>query len=277
LDDPSIEVVDISLPTPLHPEFAIRALEAGKHVIIEKPLALTLPEADAILACARGTGKYLMVAHVIRFWPEYLAIQGLLKNGRLGKPLLATSYRLSNMPQWADWFRDPAAFGGAVHDLQIHDLDFMNLVFGKPLRVRAVGIKDDTGGWNHVVTQLEYASGRASVEAGCMMPQDYPFTAGLKVIFEKGVVEYHFRAGGASFEQGQPASYLVLHEPGCPNQPLHFEPGDGYTAELEYFIRCVQSGTPPTLVTPEDARLAVQTALASRASLETGEVVKISF
>jgi UDP-N-acetylglucosamine 3-dehydrogenase len=271
--DPSIDAVDVTLPTPFHPEFAIRALQSGKHVIIEKPLALTLDEVDSIISAAKKSGKFMMVAHVIRFWPEYIAVQQVLKSGRLGRPLLATSYRMSNMPQWANWFRDPAAFGGAVLDLQIHDLDFMNLMFGVPQSVSAIGLKDDTGGWNHVVTQIKYPSGLASVEAGSMMPLDYPFTAGLKVMCEKGVIEFHFRAGGASFEQGQPVSYLVVHEPGHPSQPLAFEPGDGYLNELTYFIQCVKSGTPPARVTPADARLAVQTALASRASLERGEAV----
>lgn len=271
--DPSIELVDVTLPTPLHPQFALHSLQAGKHLIIEKPLALTLPEADSIVNAAERSGKFLMVAHVVRFIPEYLAVQEVIRSGRLGRPLLATAYRMSNMPQWATWFRDPAAFGGAVHDLQIHDLDFMNLIFGVPQRVSAIGLKDETGGWNHVVTQLEYASGRASVEAGSMMPMDYPFTAGLKVMCEQGVIEYHFRAGGASFEQGQPVSYLLVHEPGRPNQPLPFEPGDGYFNELAYFLGCVESGASPSRVTPADARLAVQTALASRESLEQRQPV----
>ena len=271
--DPSIDVIDVTLPTPLHPEFAIRGLQSGKHVMIEKPLALTLDEVDSILAAAKKSGKFMMVAHVIRFWPEYMAVMQVLKSGKLGKPLLATSYRMSNMPQWATWFRDPAAFGGAVLDLQIHDLDFMNLLFGVPKSISAIGLKDETGGWNHVVTQIKYSSGFASVEAGSMMPQDYPFTAGLKLMCEKGVIEFHFRAGGASFELGQPVSYLLVHEPGRPSQPLAFEPGDGYLNELSYFIQCVNSGTPPARVTPADARLAVQTALASRMSLERGEAV----
>ena len=117
-------------------------------------------------------------------------------------------------------------------------------------------------------------SGSASVEASCMLPQDYPFTAGLKLVCERGVVEYHFRAGGASFEQGKPVSYLLLHEDGNPSQPIPFEPGDGYANELAYFMECVQKDTPPSLVTPQDARLAVQTALACRQSLEQGTTVQ---
>jgi predicted dehydrogenase len=273
--DPSIDVIDVTLPTPFHPEFAIRAFGAGKHVIIEKPLALTLAESDRILEAAERARRFLMVAHVIRFWPEYEAIREILQSGQVGKPLIASAYRLSNMPQWADWFRDPAQFGGAVLDLQIHDLDFMNLIFGKPDKVGAIGYQDESGGWNHVITQLEYENGRANVESSCILPRDFPFTAGLRVSCEGGVVEYHFRGGGASFEQGKPTSYLLLHQPGRPSQPLPCTPGDGYYNELSYFIHCVKTNTPPTRVTPADARLAVQTALASRSALELG--AQISF
>jgi predicted dehydrogenase len=176
------------------------------------------------------------------------------------------------MPQWADWFRYPEQFGGAVLDLQIHDLDFMNLVFGSPVKVSATGMRDETGGWNHVITQLEYPAGRAVVEASCSMPRDFPFTAGLRVQCEGGVLEYHFRGGGASFEQGRPSSYLLLHEPGQPNQPLPFQTGDGYVNELAYFVDCIDTNTPPSRVTPADARLAVATALWSRKALEEGFV-----
>jgi predicted dehydrogenase len=271
LRNPDIEVIDITLPTPLHPDFAARAFEAGKHVILEKPLALSLAEADSVLEAARRSGKFLMVAHVIRFWPEYIALLEIIQSGRIGKPRLATAYRLSNMPQWADWFHDPQQFGGAVLDLQIHDLDFMNLIFGKPLKVCATGLQDETGGWNHVITQLEYLEGRASVEASCILPRNFPFTAGLRVLCEGGTLEYHFRGGGASFEQGQPSSYLLLHETDHPNQPIPCPPGDGYLNELSYFIHCVVSNTPPDRITPAEARLAVETALLSRRALEEGE------
>jgi UDP-N-acetylglucosamine 3-dehydrogenase len=274
LSDPTVDVVDITLPTPLHPEFAVQALNAGKHVILEKPIALSLPEADVILEAASRSEKFLMVAHVIRFWPEYMALQEIIQSRRIGKPRLATAYRLSNMPQWADWFRDPHSFGGAVLDLQIHDLDFLNLIFGKPVKVSATGLQDETGGWNHVITLLEYPEGRASVEASCILPRDYPFTAGLRVLCEGGAVEYNFRAGGASFEQGQPNSSLLLHEPGHPNQPIRCPHGNGYYNELSYFTRCIMSNIPPDRITPAEARLAVETALLSRQALEQGEEIK---
>jgi predicted dehydrogenase len=275
LQDATLDLVDVCLPTPLHPEYAIAGLQAGKHVVLEKPLALTLADADRILAAAEQSQHFLMVAHVLRFWPEYLAIQGLLESGRLGAPLLAQASRLSNMPQWADWFRDASQTGGVLLDLSIHDLDMLNWLFGPPRQVYARGIKNMNGDWGHVVTQVDYAMVLASAEASYQMPADFPFTASLRVVCEKGVVEYLFRAGGGSFEQGQPEHYLKLHEPGKPNQSLPFEPGDGFEREIACFVDCVRTGQTPRLGTPGQARLAVQTALAARTSLEQGRAISL--
>lgn len=275
LNDSAITIVDVALPTPLHPEYAIRALEAGKHVVIEKPLALSLDEADAMLDAAERTGRYLMVAHVLRFWPEYIAIRQVLQSGRLGQPQIATAYRLSNLPQWATWFRDPAMTGGSVIDLHIHDLDLLNWLFGRPRWVRAIGAKSETGGWDHVISQVAYDNVYASVEASNLMPLDFPFSAGLRVVCERGVIEYQFRAGGASFESGEPTHFCLIHEDQRPNQPVPFEPGDAFEREIAYFVGCVEHNTPPSVVTAEDARLALQTALAARTAIETGERVEL--
>jgi len=275
LRDPSIDLVDVALPTPLHPDYAIQAFESGKHVVMEKPLALSVQEADTMLAASQKSGKYLMVAHVLRFWPEYVAIRKVLQSGRLGQPRIATAHRLSNLPQWATWFRDPAMTGGSVLDLHIHDLDMMNWLFGQPERVTAIGAKGETGGWDHVISQVEYAALSVSVEASNLMPLDFPFTAGLRVVCEKGVIEYQFRAGGASFESGEPIHYCLIHEARRPNQQVEFESYDAFEQEIAYFVSCVEQEHPPEIVTAADARLALQTALAARASLETGRVVEL--
>lgn len=142
LADRETDLVDITLPTPLHPIMAISALEAGKHVVVEKPIALTTEEADRMLTVARDSGRLLKVAHVLHFLPEYAAIHTIVTSGRLGKPRLGHAYRLSNMPQWAELFRDPCKTGGAVLDLQIHDIDFLNWLFGCPLSVYSQGWQD---------------------------------------------------------------------------------------------------------------------------------------
>jgi predicted dehydrogenase len=105
------------------------------------------------------------------------------------------------------------------------------------------------------------------------MPQGYPFTMALKVLCEGGVIEFQFRAGGASVEMGGGAS-LMVHETGKA-YPLESQPGDAYDNQAAYFIACLRDGRTPTLGTPEQARLAVTTANAARHSLETGGIVKL--
>jgi UDP-N-acetylglucosamine 3-dehydrogenase len=196
LSDPSIDLVDIALPTPLHPQVSIRAFEAKKHVVIEKPLALSVTEADAMIAASDASGKYLMVAHVLRFWPEYVAIRKVLQSGRLGQPRIATAHRLSNAPQWATWFLDPSKTGGSVLDLHIHDLDLMNWLFGQPRQVKAMGARGATGGWDHVITQVTFDTLSASVEASTLMPSDFPFSSGLRVVCDLGVKKENRMASG---------------------------------------------------------------------------------
>lgn len=276
LADPEIKVVDITLPTPFHAGFAIKALKAGKHVIVEKPIALTTQEALSMASAARDSDRWLMVGHVLRFIPEYSALIQHVVSGRCGRPLLAHAYRLSNIPQWAEWFKDPQKTGGAVIDLQIHDIDILNSLFGTPASVYSLGSKDVNGGWNSLYTLIKYPHGAASIECSFNKPRDYPFTCGLRVECERGEVEYYMRAGGASFEQGVPSSFLLVHEDGNPNQRIEVPEGEGFVNELEYFIRCIDQGKKPERLTAEDAMLALQTAKAAELSLESGVVVNLS-
>lgn len=273
--DPTINLVDVTVPTPFHSEYAVRAMNAGKHVVVEKPLALSLAEADAILEVSHRTGKFLMVAQLLRFWPEYAAIHDLLQSGQLGRPLSASAYRLSNPPQWASWFLNPAMTGGTVLDLAIHDIDMMNWLFGKPNQVFASGAGEENGDWSTVMVQGWHDEVRTSIEASFHMPRDFPFAAGIRVLCEEGAVEYRFQAGGASLEQGQPINSLLLHEPGKPNQHLAAPVGDAFECEIAYFIECIRKGEPPAIIPPEDARLAVATALSARESIISGQPVRM--
>ena len=157
LHDPRVDAVSITLPTNLHAEVAIAALRAGKHVFVEKPLALTLAACDAMIAATAEANRVLMVAHVLRFWPEYIAIADLLRRGDLGKPLTATAIRLCTPPTWGEWFKHTGWTGGAVLDFHIHDLDVLNWLFGAPTRLFSRGQQGAHGGWDAVVTVLDYA------------------------------------------------------------------------------------------------------------------------
>ena len=272
--DPQVDVVSVTLPTHLHQEHTIAALKTGKPVLLEKPMGLSVEECDAMIAAARQNGQILMLAHVLRFWPEYMALVDFVKSGQLGQPLSATASRLSARPTWGDWFANPAWTGGAVLDLQIHDLDTLNWLFGAPKSVYARGQRGAPGGWDHALTLVDYGGVPCFAEGSVMRPDGYPFTMTLWVLCEKGSVEYSFRAGGTGVETGTASgTSLMVYQAGQEPRPLPAPGGDGYEAQAAYFVECVRAGRPPQRGTPEEGRLAVKTALAARESLETNRVV----
>ncbi|MCB1496778.1 MAG: Gfo/Idh/MocA family oxidoreductase [Bauldia sp.] len=273
IEDPAIDAISNTLPTHLHPEATIAALNAGKHVLLEKPFALTAEDCDGMIAAAKASGKILMVAHVLRFWGEYVSLAEFVHEGRLGKPISAIASRLSQVPAWADWFLDPALSGGAVLDLSVHDFDVLNWVLGAPKSVYGRGKEFRPGLWNDIHASVAYGEASGFVEGSEFMPKDYPFSCGLKVLCEGGVIEFAFQAGGVSVEMGGGSS-LTVHEPGRA-YALEGKPGDAYENQAAYFVDCVREGRAPTLGTPEQARLAVRTANAARESFETGTVVTI--
>jgi predicted dehydrogenase len=274
-EDSSIDVVDVALPTPFHSKYAIEALDCGKHVLLEKPFALTLEEVDRIIAAVEKSPKFLMVAQVLRFWPEYIVIRKLIHEKRLGKTKMAIGCRLSSPPGWAAWILDCKASGGMVLDFQIHNLDVFNWIFGRPRKIFAHGIQDSYGNWVHCMADIEYEDAVIFDEASQMMPDGFPFTTGLRAICEKGVLEYRTRSGGPGIDQSNARHELLVHEPCWPAQKLDFETGDAYEREIAYFIDCVRSGEPPQAVTLQDARLAVQTSLAVIQSLNSGRTVDL--
>jgi UDP-N-acetylglucosamine 3-dehydrogenase len=273
IEDPAIEAISNTLPTHLHAEATIAALKAGKHVLVEKPFALTAADCDGMIAAAKEAGRTLIVAHVLRFWGEYISLVEFVHSGKIGKPISAVAVRLSQLPAWADWFQDPAWSGGAVLDLCVHDFDALNWLFGVPKSVYARGRELKPGLWNDIHAVIDYGHVNGFVEGSEFMPQGYPFTAALKVLCEGGVIEYLFRAGGVSVEMGG-GSTLIVHEAGK-TYPVAPKPGDAYDNQAAYFVTCARGGIQPTLGTPEQARLAVATANAARRSLEGGAVVSL--
>lgn len=273
VQDPDIDVIDICIPTPWHKEYTIKALEAGKHVLCEKPMAMTATDCEAMIEAAEKSGKVLMVAHVLRFWPEYVALKELVASGKLGKTIAATASRLSTRPTWGEWFSHADQTGGAVFDLQIHDLDTFNWLFGRPRSVYALGGKGEPGGWDHVLTLVHYDSSQGFAEGSVMMPPEYPFTMTLSVRCERGSVEYTFRAGGVSVEMGVSGARLTVYEPGKEPYSPPFEEGDAYDNEVAYFIECVRAGKQPQTATAQEGLLAVRTARAAWESMDTDKVV----
>jgi predicted dehydrogenase len=268
--DPEVDVVDICLPTPLHREVAEAAFAAGKHVLLEKPIALTLDDADAIVAAAERSGRLFMVGLVLRFWPEYVELQRRLGGGELGRPLSVSTLRLSPPADWNDWMTDPAKSGGVCVDLLIHDFDQMNRLLGTPRRVFARAPHPD-----HVLALVEYDGAEGVAEGSMAMPKAYPFSSNVRVLAEGGVAEYAFSAApaedGGNVGASDAPRGLRLYPRGGEPVTVPVDPADPWGPEIAYFVECVEQGRAPEQGTGAQARAALAVALAAARSLASGQ------
>ena len=270
LSDPEIDAVDICLPTSLHRDAAERAFAAGKHVLLEKPLALTEADAEAILGAAAASGRAFMVAQVVRFFAEYVEIDRRVSAGEIGRPRAVSAYRLSFPADWGEWIQDPAQTGGTPVDLMVHDFDQLNLLLGAAKRVHA---RPARGGQGHVVAVVEHEHGTGLAEGSMVMPTSFPFSAGIRVLGEQGVLEHGFRAAPAEDGGnigGDVQSYLRLYPADGPPETIAVESDDPWGAEIAYFLDRVESGAAVERGTGEQALEALRVALAANRSLASG-------
>src|SRR5439155_4124591 len=139
----------------LHPQTAIQALAAGKHVLVEKCIALEPNQADAMLEAAARAAKLLMVAHVLPFFAEFAYAAEAIRSGRFGKLLGGHFKRIISQPDWSAEIADAGKTGGPAIDLHIHDTHFIALVCGVPPAVVSTGVLEQGAG-QYLTTQYLY-------------------------------------------------------------------------------------------------------------------------
>jgi predicted dehydrogenase len=270
----SADVVDVCLPTPLHREAAERAFAAEKHVFLEKPIALTVEDANAIVAAAERSGRLFMVGLVLRFWPEYVELQRRLAAGELGRPRAVNTHRLSPPADWNEWMADRSQSGGTPVDLLIHDFDQMNWLLGRP---RSVIASEPTSG--HVQAVVEYDGATGLAEGSMSMPRSYPFSSNIRVLCDGGAAEYAFSAApaedGGNIGAPTAARGLRLYPTDGEPRTVDVEPADPWGPEIAYFVECVEQGRQPEQGTGEQARDALKVSLAAARSLESGRVESV--
>ena len=264
--DPAVDAVDLCLPTYLHASTANVALNAGKHVLVEKPMALSSDECDGMIAAARSNGKVLMVAQVIRFWPDYVVARDIVNAGEIGTVRSAAFRRRCAAPAWSKWLRDRERSGGGAFDLLIHDFDYCVYLFGKPGSVSAAGHEDLEGGVDLVDCRLQYENGpTVTVDGGWHNRGEYPFSMEFTIVGDDGVLEYH--------SGSQP---LKLYRADGTQQEPSLPRTGGFQGELEAFIEACERGEPPHDCRPEDSALSTLVTLAMRTSRENGgEAVEV--
>lgn len=270
LDDETIDAIDLVVPSGSHRGLAIAALERGKHVFCETPLALTLEDADAMIRTARRSRRLLLCAQLMRFVPQYAHARGVAASGRLGRPVVGVASRLSR-PYWTR--KDPrpfATYGEPVVELSIFDFNFLNWVFGRPISVSASGLRGDRGAADYVLATVQYTRAIGLVEGSARMPQNYPLNTRMRLLFEQGLLEADFRLRPKGFT----FSYVEFSRRGK-GKTVPVSRKDPYQAECEYFVAAVRGKADPSLIDAVHDRDALRVALAARESLRSGGPVPL--
>ncbi len=233
LADPEVEQVDICLPTYMHAEVAVAALEAGKHVLLEKPAALTYDEAAQIVAAAKRSGKRFTVGLCVRAWPEYRWAFEAVKAGKIGKIKSALFKRFSpdiDGNAWQNWFMTDKLSGGALLDLHMHDIDEVLYFCGRPQAVTVIGTKSKHGGNDHSFALYHFGDGPAvAAEGGWSAPKTAPFEMSFQLIGDKGSIV------------SSPAGLWFYPVAGAPEK-IALEVGDlptGWHVEIDNFLAAV--------------------------------------
>lgn len=269
LDRVDMDVLSITLPTFLHPDFSCRALKKDVHVLCEKPMALTADACECMIETAQQTGKVLQIGHCVRFWPEYALAKERVDSGKYGKVLAASLRRLSLTPTWSqeNWIMNAKRSGGVELDLHIHDSDFVQYLLGLPQAVYSTAATGPGGGSGHVMTQYVYDDNvTVFAEGGWMMAPSFGFEMSFNLVLEKATIVYDCTR--------DPALKV------CPLEGDAFTPddipeGDGYEREIDHFLRAVGGETVPPITTLESSRDSVRIVEAEKQSIKTGQ--KISF
>lgn len=221
-----VDLVDICTPTDSHVDVAMAALRAGKHVLVEKPVALTAEPIRQLAAAAAEAGKLCMPAQCMRFWPSWAWLRQAIADGRYGRLRALNLQRIGAMPTWSKFFMDAARSGGASIDLHIHDCDFVYHCLGRPDAVTSAGHL------NHLSTVYHYPdhSLHVTAQGGWLTP---PTAFRMRYLAE-------FEHATADFDIGRTPQLLLARDGAV--EPVDTGPLNGYDGEIRHLLTAIAEG-----------------------------------
>lgn len=275
LASPNLDVIDICLPPHMHVETAVQALEHGKHVFCEKPLALTTQDCDRVLSAAKAAGKLVMVAQVLPYIGPYRYALEVATSGRLGKVKGGYFKRIISNPDWIPDFYESDRVGGPMVDLHVHDAHFIGLLLGKPRSVMASGwAKDGVSKFVQALYRFDDPSVGVSASCGVIDQAGRPFTHGFELYLEKATLQFEF---AAVTDQAETMGLKVLHADGTVERPT-LPAGDDVSAfedEIADMCQSIQTGSTLPRLDGQLARDAIHTCLCVQQSALTGREISV--
>jgi predicted dehydrogenase len=275
----SVDIIDICTPTDFHKDMVLQAARAGKHIICEKPIALTVEDGQAMIEACNKANVRLFIAMVVRFFPQYSAAQKVVSSGQLGQLGVMRFKRVSYQPTGQEgWFTDEARSGGMLVDLMIHDFDYARWLGGsvtkssvKRVFAKSVRTQDPKAPGDYALVTLGFDDGRmALIEGGWAYPPGY-FRTSMDIAGSDGVIEW--RSDDAVTIQPflKPTGEKDVARVGVPSSILAEDP---YTTEIKHAYNCIKNNK-EFLVTAQDGLEALRIALAAKESLVTGKAVHL--
>ncbi len=260
--NPDIDIVSICTPTDTHADLAIMMLRAGKHVLVEKPLALTTDAVRAVADAARASGKLCMPGMCMRFWPGWDWLKARVQDGSFGRVTSAVFTRVGSRPDWSrEFYHDSERTGGAMFDLHVHDADIILWLFGPPRAVRSMGSID------HITTLYDFGpSGprHVSAEGAWVSSAGFPFRMRYTVEFQNAVADWDLM---------RPDQLILVRDGKA--EPVPLPAVSAYDEEVAHFVRVIHEGRELRAGIP-DAMLVTQLLEAERRSLDVARSVSIS-
>ena len=269
------DVVDLCVPTHLHHAMTLEAASAGKHVVCEKPIALEIGDARAMIAACEQAGVRLFIAHVVRFFPQYRAARDHVQSGQIGNLGVIRLKRAAYQPRVSgeNWFLDSQKSGGMILDLMVHDFDYARWLGGPVAQVFAKSARASRtdSPTDFALVTLEFESGAmAQIEGGWAYPAGV-FRTGFDIAGSSGLIEW------SSDDTNTIKSFLEPTNSGVAEVglPLSILAEDPYLTQIKHVKQALETRT-EFLVTPTEALEALRIGLAAKRSLETGRSISIA-
>ena len=274
-----VDAVCISTPILTHKEFCIKALKTKKHVLCEKPLVLTLADAEEIIAAERESGCLFQLAFMRRFDESFLAAKEKLQQGLIGEPVfIRSSGRDPGLPPVPGWGSDPDACGDISFELCSHDYDSMRWLMGSDIKkvyaqagiLSSKDVAKEIGKMinDTIVISMEFACGALGSVDG-LLNIKYGYDARVEVVGNEGII---FIGDPRHIDVTYGGKGKILTFPACPAFTDRFS--HAYVAQAQHFIDCIIEDKKPA-VGSEDGLSAVKVALAVNKSIKTGQSIQI--
>lgn len=278
LADPNVDLVDICLPTDQHETVVLDALAAGKHVLVEKPIATELPAANRMIEAATKAGRQLLVGQVLPFFPEFAFAAQTVRSGKYGKLLAAHFRRVIAQPNWSSDMSDFRKLGGWGVDLHIHDNHYIGLLCGVPKQVFSRGLLQE-GLVNHVHTNYLFENPNLAVTAvsGGIAAKGLAFGHGFEMYLEQATIVYDAGTYAGEWVVNRPLT-LIANDGSAAKPELNgsTEWCAAFTAELQAAVNSIATRRESPELSGTLALNALRLCEAERQSIANGKIVDVA-